>query len=77
MLRVSYTDPTLPILFKHIWNYFKKNLKFNLKKEESTNVSDPYSSNPDPAKYLNPDPVPDPDPSYWYFLPLSEFFFIR
>ena len=37
-------------------------------------VSDPYSSNPDPAKILNPDPVPDPDPSY--FLPLSKFCFI-
>ena len=38
-------------------------------------VSDPYSLNPDPAKNLNPDldPIPDPDPSY--FLPLSEFFF--
>ena len=33
-------------------------------------VSDPYSSDPDPAKNLNP----DPDPSY--FLPLSEFIFI-
>ena len=37
-------------------------------------VSDPYSSNPDPAKNLHPDPVPDPVPSY--FLPLYEFFFI-
>ena len=31
-------------------------------------VSDPYSSNPDPAKNRNPDPS--------YFLPLSEFFYL-
>ena len=41
---------------------------------EDASVSDPNSSNPDPAKNLNPDPVPDPDPSY--FLPLSEFFLL-
>ena len=42
-------------------------------------VSDPYSSNPDPAKNLNQDPGrqalnpdPDPDPSYFFTLPVSE-----
>ena len=36
-------------------------------------VSDPYSLNPDPAKNLNP----DPDPSYFLTLPVSEIgFFI-
>ena len=37
-----------------------------------TSVSDPYSFNPDPAENLNTDPVPDPDPSYWYFSTLYE-----
>ena len=41
-----------------------------------SSVSDPMSSNlvPDPAKNLNPDPGPVPDPSY--FLPLSDFFLL-
>ena len=41
---------------------------------DSGRVQDPYSLNPDPnpAKNLNQDLDPVPDPSY--FLPLSEFF---
>ena len=35
-----------------------------------SSVSYPYSLNPDPAKNLNPYPVPDLEPSY--FLTLSE-----
>ena len=67
-----------------VWQVFKYNFLYLSGEVETTqlkkvrpltsSVSDPYSSNPDPAKNLNSDPDPVPDPSY--FLPLSDFFFI-